>query len=765
MIEDPVCGMTVPENAPIRYRLGGTEYLFCSEHCRERFSKDPKAFFFPKGESSPLSSSNQGQAVYTCPMHPQIVQEGPGNCPLCGMALEPKFGMIEEDQNLELRDMSRRFWVSLILVAPLLILSMGEMVGGHSIFSFLSPRVRAWIEFVLATPVCLWAAWPFFVRAAQSVASRQLNMFTLIGLGVAASYGYSVVAILWPEVFPASFRNASGEVGRYFEASAVIVTLVLLGQVIELKARSRTGAAIQKLLGLTPKTARRLREDGSEEDLSLDAVQLRDRLRIRPGERISVDGIVLEGKSYVDESMVTGEPTPVEKKEGDRVVGGTVNGNGSLVIRAEKIGADTLLARIVALVVQAQRSRAPIQKLVDRVSGVFVPIVIVISVLSFIAWSLFGPEPRMSYGLVNAVAVLLIACPCALGLATPMSIMVGIGKAATVGVLFRNAEALEALRQVNTLVVDKTGTLTEGKPRLIRLEPIVEIEANELLRLAASLESLSEHPLGEAIVRAAKEKELSLLRVENFTSQSGKGVQGRVEGQEISIGNRSMMESRGIDVGATVSSTETLRSEGQTVMFMAIDGKFAGFLGVADPIKESAPEAIRALAEQGLQIIMLTGDTQTTAQAVAKKLGIEEVIAEVLPDRKAEKIKELQAQGRIVAMAGDGINDAPALAQASVGIAMGTGTDVAMEAASVTLVKGDLRGIVRARKLSEQTIKNIRQNLFFAFVYNVAGVPIAAGVLYPFWGILLSPMFAAAAMSLSSVSVISNALRLRYAKI
>ncbi len=696
-------------------------------------------------------------------MHPQIVRDAPGNCPICGMALEPRTVSLEaQEENPELVDMTRRFRASALLTAILVILAMGHLLPGQPLDA-IPHRLRVWIELALASPVVLWGGWPFFVRAWQSIVNRSLNMFTLIGLGVAVAYVYSLVATLVPGLFPSSFRSEGGEVGVYYEAAAVIVTLVLLGQVLELKARSRTGAAIRALLGLAPKTARRLREDGGEEDVPLGEVRVGDRLRVRPGEKVPVDGVVLEGSSAVDESMVTGEPIPVEKKQGDRLIGATINGTGSLVMRAEKVGADTLLARIVQMVADAQRSRAPIQKLADKVSGYFVPAVVLVSVLAFLVWAIWGPEPRLAYALVNAVAVLIIACPCALGLATPISIMVASGRGASAGVLFKNAEAIQVLRKVDTLVVDKTGTLTEGKPKLVSV--IAESAADEatLLRLAATLEKGSEHPLAAAIVTGAEERGAPPGKAEAFDSVTGKGVRGRVDGRDVALGNRALMESLGIESSSLVARAEELRSDGQTAMFVAVDGKVAGLVGVADPIKQSTPEAIRALHEEGIRIVMLTGDSRTTAQAVAKKLGIDEVMAEVLPDQKADKVQQLQAEGRVVAMAGDGINDAPALARAEVGIAMGTGTDVAMESAGVTLVKGDLRGIVRARRLSRATLRNIKQNLFFAFVYNALGVPVAAGVLYPFFGLLLSPMIAAAAMSFSSVSVIGNALRLRRA--
>jgi len=695
-------------------------------------------------------------------MHPQIVRDKPGHCPVCGMALEPRTVTLEgEEENPELRDMTRRFWVSTILTVPLVALAMVMFLEENPFERFFSHPAQGWIELLLATPVVLWGGWPFFVRGWFSIVHRSLNMFTLIALGVGVAYVYSVVARVAPGIFPASFRDEAGQVGVYFEAAAVIVVLVLLGQVLELRARSRTGAAIKALLGLAPKTARLLHEDGTEEDVPLDRIQPGDRLRVRPGEKVPVDGVVLEGTSAVDESMVTGESIPVEKQPGDRLIGATVSGRGALVMRAEKVGSETLLARIVQMVAEAQRSRAPIQRLADQVSAWFVPTVIIAAVATFIAWAIWGPEPSMAYAIVNAVSVLIIACPCALGLATPMSIMVAAGKGASAGVLFRNAEAIEVLRQVDTLVVDKTGTLTEGKPELVTVLPAEGWEEPALLRLAASLERGSEHPLAAAIVAGAEERGAKLADAGDFESVTGKGVTGNVDGRRVALGNRALMDQLGIALADLPDRAEELRRDGQTVMFVAADGRPAGLLGVADPIKESTPEAIRRFHELGLRIVMLTGDSRTTAEAVAQKLGIDEVIAEVLPDQKVEAVKRLQGEERIVAMAGDGVNDAPALAQAQVGIAMGTGTDVAMESAGVTLVKGDLRGIVRARLLSQATIRNIRQNLFFAFIYNALGVPVAAGVLYPAFGLRLSPIFAAAAMSLSSVSVIVNALRLR----
>ncbi|MDH3451953.1 MAG: copper-translocating P-type ATPase [Gammaproteobacteria bacterium] len=700
---------------------------------------------------------------YVCPMHPEVVQDTPGSCPKCGMALEPRTVTLEEKDNPELRDMTRRFWFAAALAIPLLVIAMGDMLPGAPVSRLLSPGIRALLELGLATPICLWSAWPFYVRAVQSVRNRSLNMFTLIGLGVSVAFVYSTVAAVAPEMFPDSFRTASGEVAVYFEAAAVIVTLILLGQVLELRARAHTGAAIKALLGLAPSTARKINADGTETDVGLDAVQPGDRLRVRPGEKVPVDGTVLEGTSNVDESMVTGEPVPVEKRMDDTLIGGTVNGTGSLVMRAERVGSETLLARIVAMVAEAQRSRAPIQKLADVVAGYFVPAVVAIAVLAFVVWATVGPEPRMAHAIINAVAVLIIACPCALGLATPMSIMVATGKGAGLGVLFKDAQAIELLRQVDTLVVDKTGTLTEGHPELVDVAAD-NIQENDLLALAASVELASEHPLAAAIVRGAESRGIELLKATDFDSVTGLGVAGTVDGRKVLVGNTAWLETHGIEAVMQARAID-MRGDGQTVMHVSVDGKSSGLLGVADPIKATTPDALRQLHAEGLTIVMLTGDNQATARTVAAKLGIDEVVADVLPEQKADVVKKLQAAGHVVAMAGDGINDAPALAQAEVGIAMGTGTDVAMESAGVTLVKGDLRGIVRARRLSLATMRNIRQNLFFAFFYNALGVPIAAGVLYPFIGLLLSPMLAAAAMSASSVSVISNALRLRTARV
>jgi len=697
---------------------------------------------------------------YTCPMHPEIMRPGPGFCPICGMALEPRTVTAKEEENPELRDMTRRFWVSLILTAPLLAGAMADMLPDMPVEHALPGAWLPWIDLALATPAVLWGGWPFFQRGWASIVNRSTNMFTLIAMGTGVAYLYSLMATVFPGIFPASFREMSGNPPVYFEAAAAIVTLVLLGQVLELRARSRTGAAIRALLDLTPKTARIVRE-GREEDIPLEQVKPGDRLRVRPGEKIPVDGVVLEGNSSIDESMITGESIPVAKSSGDRVIGATVNATGSFVMRAEHVGSEMLLAQIVRMVSQAQRSRAPIQRLADRVAAWFVPAVIGIAGLTFVVWSLLGPEPRLAHALVNAVAVLIIACPCALGLATPMAIMVGTGRGASAGVLIKNAEALEILEKVDTLVVNKTGTLTEGRPSVESVVAISDIDESELVRLAASLEKGSEHPLGSAIVAAAKDNRFTLSKATEFQSRTGLGVSGRVDGKAVVAGNEKILKDLGISTDALAVHAEELRSDGQTVIFVAVDGRAAGLIGIADPIKTSTPQALRDLKDAGLRIVMLTGDSRATAEAVARKLGLDEFEAEVLPEKKSEVIRRLQKEGRTVAMAGDGINDAPALAQADVGIAMGTGTDVAMESAGVTLVKGDLAGIVRARKLSQATMRNIRQNLFFAFIYNSIGVPIAAGVLYPFFGLLLSPILAAAAMSFSSVSVITNSLRLR----
>jgi P-type Cu+ transporter len=758
--KDPVCGMTVKPTTPHRATHEGHDVLFCSARCKDKFVAHPSQYMNPANPAAvtppTATSASAGKLEYTCPMHPEIVRDAPGSCPICGMALEPKMPSLDTGPDPELVDMTRRFWIAVAFTIPLFAIAMGEMVG----VTILSGRTRVWTELALAMPICTWAAWPFYVRFAQSLRNRSLNMFTLIGLGVGVAFGYSLVAALAPDVFPAAFRNHDGTVGTYFEAAGVITTLILLGQVLELRARSSTGAAIRKLLGMAATSARRIADDGSESDVPLDQVQVGDRLRVRPGEKVPVDGIVVEGSSSVDESMVTGEPIPVEKGADDRVIGATVNGTGGLVIRAEKVGSETLLSRIVSMVADAQRSRAPIQKLADQVAGWFVPAVILIAIATFVVWSIWGIDPRMAHAIVNAVSVLIIACPCALGLATPMSIMVATGRGASMGVLFRNAEAIEVMRAVDTLVIDKTGTLTEGKPRLVSVVAS-GMDESTLLRLAASLERGSEHPLAAAIVAGAQDRSVALVDARDFASVTGKGVRGTVDGKLVALGNRAMMEADGVDASTLVEPAESLRGDGQTVMFVSVDGSLAGLVGVADPIKDSTPDAIRALKAEGLRIVMMTGDSKTTAHAVAKKLGLDDVVAEVLPDQKAEHVRRFKATGRKVAMAGDGINDAPALALADVGIAMGTGADIAMESAHVTLVKGDLRGIARARSLSRATMTNIKQNLFFAFVYNVAGIPIAAGVLYPFTGWLLSPMLAALAMSLSSVSVIGNALRLR----
>ena len=756
---DPVCGMTIsPDEAVGHVEHAGQTYYFCSESCVEQFRADPAAFL--AGASAKPLPPGAENLDYTCPMHPEVRQKGPGSCPICGMALEPVMVSLEEHPNEELTDMTRRFRWSLALTVPILAAMLSEFLPGQPLQRALSPGGLNGVELALATPVVLWGGWPFFVRGWASVVSRHLNMFTLIALGVGAAYGFSVVATLAPGLFPHSFRM-NGGVAVYFEPAAVIVVLVLLGQVLELRARSRTGAAIRTLLGLVPKTARVVDPDGRERDVPIDDVRVGQRLRVRPGERVPVDGAVVEGSTSIDESMVTGEPIPVEKSVGAKVTGGTVNGTGTFVMDAQRVGRETLLAQIVRMVSDAQRSRAPIQRLADVVSAWFVPIVIVVAVVTFVIWATVGPEPRLAHALVNAVAVLIIACPCALGLATPMSIMVGTGRGAEAGILFRSAEALEVLEKVTTVVVDKTGTLTEGKPRLVAVITQPGIEEATLLRLAASLENVSEHPLAGAVVAAAHDRKVELSPVDGFESVTGKGVRGRVESRQVAIGSPPHLEALGVPLEALRERADELRRSGHTVVFVAVDGKAAGLLAVADPVKPTTREAVESLHHTGVSVIMLTGDNRTTADAVARSVGIDEVEADVLPDQKAAAVKRLQQRGRRVAMAGDGINDAPALAQADVGIAMGTGTDVAMESAGVTLVKGDLRGIARARRLSAATMTNIRQNLFFAFVYNVVGVPIAAGALYPFAGILLSPMIASAAMTFSSVSVIGNALRLR----
>ena len=760
---DPVCGMTVVPGASKggRHVHDGVTYDFCSVKCREKFAADPQKYLAPApAAAAPVAPGTQ----YTCPMHPEIIRDAPGSCPICGMALEPVTVSLTDAPDPELVDMSRRFWVSLALSVPVLFLAMSDLIPGQPVQRLLGANLVGWLQLVLATPVVLWGGWPFFQRGWTSIVTRKLNMFTLIAIGTGTAFAYSVFALLVPGALPHTMRMG-GMVPLYFEAAAIITTLVLLGQVLELRARGATSSALRSLLELAPHTAHRLRADGGEEDVPLDQVHPGDRLRVRPGEKVPVDGLVLEGSSWVDESMITGEPVPVEKTADGRVTGGTINGTGSFVMRAERVGADTLLSQIVRMVAEAQRSRAPIQRLADLVSSWFVPTVVLIATITAIVWGFFGPEPRLSYALVNAVAVLIIACPCALGLATPMSIMVATGRGAHAGVLIKNAEALEILEKVDTLVVDKTGTLTEGKPKLTALAAAPGLEENEVLQLAAGLEKASEHPLAAAIVAGAKERGLALPDAKGFRSITGKGVAGNVSGRAVALGNRALLTELGIEPGALAEQAEVWRREGQTAMFVAIDGKLAGIIGVSDPIKASTAEAILKLHEEGLRIVMLTGDSRVTAKAVAEKLKIDDVVAEVLPEQKIEAIQKLQTAGRVVAMAGDGVNDAPALAQAHVGIAMGTGTDVAMQSAGVTLVQGDLRGIVRARRLSRATMHNIRQNLFFAFVYNALGVPVAAGVLYPWLGILLSPIFASAAMSLSSVSVIANALRLRRVKL
>ena len=813
--KDPVCGMDVePSRAAGTVMHKGQMYSFCGDHCIKTFTFDPERYV-----GASLSGSSHGSAThdhtparmtgqdgqdnveytcpmdpevrqkgpgacpkcgmalepaeftapairteYTCPMHPEIIRSEPGQCPICGMALEPRT-VATEEVNPELIDMTRRFWVAGALTTPILSLMISEMLPGQPLQHLLSHKMLVWLQFALATPVVLWAGWPLFQRAWASIVNRHLNMFTLIGLGTGAAYGYSIAATLVPDLFPASFRGPGGEIAVYFEPAAVIVALVLLGQALELRARSKTSSAIKALLSLAPRTARVVREDGREEDVPSEQIQAGNRLRVRPGEKIPVDGVLLEGTSAVDESMVTGEPIPVEKTPGQKVVAGTVNGTGGFVMRAEKVGSETLLAQIVRMVSEAQRTRAPIQRLADVVAGYFVPLVIGIAAITFVLWGLYGPEPRMAYALLNAVAVLIIACPCALGLATPMSIMVGTGRAASAGVLLRNAEALELLETVDTLIIDKTGTLTEGKPRLMAILALAPHTKSDVLRLSAGLEQGSEHPLAASIVTGARDRHIDLPKAEDFTSVTGKGVTGTVAGQVVTIGTAPFLKEHSIELDALLDRAEPLRKAGQTVMFVAVDGQPAGLLAVADPIKTSTSEAIELLHREGVRVMMLTGDHRATADSVAQTLGIDEVKADVLPGQKAAIVKALQEQGRIVAMAGDGINYAPALAQAHVGIAMGTGTDIAMESAGVTLVKGDLRGIVRARRLSRATMRNIRQNLFFAFGYNILGVPIAAGVLYPFFGVLLSPMIASAAMTFSSVSVIGNALRLRSLKL
>ncbi|MCG2842115.1 heavy metal translocating P-type ATPase [Sandaracinobacter sp. RS1-74] len=759
-VKDPVCGMTVdPAKSPHHAAHAGQDYHFCSAGCRTKFLADPAQYLGPRKEAPPADPG----AIYTCPMHPEIRQVGPGSCPICGMALEPEVFSPDDGPNPELLDMTRRFRIALVLTLPVFLLEM----GGH-LFDFthiIGGRLSGWIQFVLATPVVLWAGWPFFERGWASLRSRHLNMFTLIAMGVGVAYGYSLVALLAPGIFPPEFRHHDGSVPVYFEAAAVITTLVLLGQVLELRAREQTSGAIKALMDLAPKTARRVRTDGADEEVTLDAIGVGDRLRVRPGEKVPVDGELLEGRVAIDESLVTGESMPVTKEVGDKVIAGSLNRTGSFVMRAEKVGADTLLARIVQMVAQAQRSRAPIQRLADRVAGWFVPAVIVVALLAALVWALAGPEPRFGYALLAGVSVLIIACPCALGLATPMSIMVGVGRGAQAGVLIRDAEALERFEKIDTLIVDKTGTLTEGRPAVTLVQPLSGFEEAELLRLAASVERASEHPLGEAVVRAAQARGLALTEVADFDSPVGRGVMGVVEGRRLLLGGPRLMADEGVDISGLNDRADALRQEGGTAIFVVVDGRLAGLIGITDPVKADSAEAIAALQADGVRVVMMTGDNRVTADAVAAKLGITEVEAEVLPEDKAAVVQKLRAEGRSVAMAGDGVNDAPALAAAEVGVAMGAGADVAIESAGVTLLKGDLGGLVRARKLSHAVMRNIRQNLVFAFAYNVAGIPIAAGLLYPFTGLLLSPAIAALAMALSSVSVIGNALRLRLVKL
>ncbi len=753
-LKDPVCGMTVTSQSKHSYSLKNIAYYFCSNGCKEKFIGAPSKYLDGGLKDSESPASVAG-TIYTCPMHPQIRQNQPGNCPICGMSLEPLLPELEEEENPELVDFQRRFWWTLPLTTVVTVLAM----FGHKL-NLLESQTQTWVELFLSLPIVLWAGWPFFHRGWQSIANRSPNMWTLIGLGTGAAFLYSVVATVAPQVFPASFMSM-GRIGVYFEAAAVIISLTLLGQVLELKARSQTSAAIKSLLGLAPKTARRIKGDGSEEDIPLSNVHIEDLLRVRPGEKVPVDGVIVEGSSALDESMLTGEPLPVTKRIGDRVIGATMNTNGALIIKAERVGSSTMLAQIVQMVAQAQRSRAPMQRMADIVAGYFVVTVVAIALLTFFIWGIFGPEPSWVFGLINAVSVLIIACPCALGLATPMSIMVATGKGATKGILFRDAAAIENLRKVNTLIIDKTGTLTEGKPIFDRVIPAPSFDGNEVLKLAASLDQGSEHPLADAIVRAARDRNLPLEKPENFESSSGIGVQGSVGLFHLALGNTALMDKLGVSVDILKAQAEELRSEGASVMHLAINGKLAGLLAVSDPIKATTPEALQTLREAGLRIVMATGDGLTTAKSVGKRLGIEEVYGEVKPADKLELVTRLQNEGRIVAMAGDGINDAPALAKANVGIAMGTGTDVAMNSAQITLVKGDLRGIAIAKSLSDDTVGNMKQNLVFAFLYNALGIPIAAGLLYPFTGWLLSPLIAALAMSLSSASVITNALRLR----
>jgi len=763
MVKDPVCGMDVdPSSTAYRSEHDGHRYYFCSEHCRAKFQADPVSYLQPKAPAAASAAEELSEEAgeWTCPMHPEIRRPGPGPCPICGMALEPVTVTADSGPSPELTDMTRRFWIGLILAVPVLVLGMGGELF-PSLHDLISEKASTWVQLVLATPVVLWAGWPFFVRGWTSVRTMKLNMFTLIAMGTGVAWVFSIVATVAPGIFPDSFRSMGGTVDVYFEAAAVITVLVLLGQVLELRAREQTSGAIKALLDLTPKTAHRLASDGSEEEVTLDLVQIGDRLRVRPGEQVPVDGTVTEGRSSLDESLVTGESMPVTKTAGEVVIGGTLNQTGSLIVRAEKVGRDTMLARIVQMVAEAQRSRAPIQRMADRVSAWFVPAVLGAAVIAAIVWAAVGPDPRLAHALIVAVAVLIIACPCALGLATPVSIMVGVGRGAQLGVLIKNAEALELMEKVDTLVVDKTGTLTEGKPSVTQIVPANGYESNELLRLAAGVERASEHPLAQAVVSAAEREGVVIPAVTDFDSAAGKGALGTVEGHRILLGSAGFMSSHGLDTTALADEADRLRGDGATVIFVGVDDRVAGVVAIADRVKETTAAALKSLREEGIDVVMLTGDNRVTAEAVARTLGIDRVEADVLPDHKSDVVKRLRDQGRVVAMAGDGVNDAPALAAADVGLAMSSGTDVAMESAGITLLRGDLTGIVRARQLSQATMSNIRQNLMFAFVYNVAGIPIAAGVLYPMFGVLLSPMIAAAAMALSSVSVITNALRLR----
>ena len=758
---DPVCGMAVdPHTAKHRAEYRGRPYYFCSAGCKSKFTADPQKYLSKEEkEVEPIAEG----AIYTCPMHPQIRQVGPGVCPICGMALEPEIASADSGPNAEFVDMTRRFWIGLALSLPVVVVEMGgHFVGAHN---WVDPTLSNYIQFAFATPVVLWAGWPFFVRGYQSLLTRNLNMFTLIAMGTGVAFVYSTIATFAPGVFPDAFRAHGGAPAVYFEAASMITVLVLVGQVLELRARAATSGAIKALLNLAPKTARRVKDDGSDEEISLDIIQVGNRLRVRPGDKVPVDGSVLEGRSSLDESMVTGESMPVTKEKDARVIGGTLNMSGSFLMRAEKVGRDTLLSQIVQMVASAQRSRAPVQRLADQVSGWFVPLVIAVALIAFAAWAMFGPEPRFAFGMVAAVSVLIIACPCALGLATPMSIMVGVGRGAQAGVLIKNAEALERMEKIDTLVIDKTGTLTEGKPKVVAVVGLPGFDEGEVLRLAASVERGSEHPLAAAIVKAAAERKIDLAKVEGFDAPAGKGVIGMIEKKHVALGTAKFLKELNIDPATLADEAERLRQDGATAIFLAHDGKLAGVIAIADPVKATTSDALKTLAADGIRVVMLTGDNRTTALAVAKRLGIADVEAEVLPEQKSAVIEKLRAEGRVVAMAGDGVNDAPALAAAEVGIAMGTGTDVAIESAGITLLKGDLTGIVKARALSAAVMSNIRQNLFFAFIYNSAGVPIAAGVLYPTFGLLLSPIIAAAAMALSSVSVVGNALRLRRVKL